>query len=103
MGNCALHGSPLALGYRRPPPRESLMRTFALIPILLLAGCGSDSDSASVPPPPPPKPEAQATQLRDAVKAPLDKAHEAEQLLEHSTDDTDTALDRKSTRLNSSH
>lgn len=65
------------------------MRAFALIPILLLAGCGSDNASA---PPPPPKPEPQATQLRDAVKAPLDKAHEAEKLLEHSTDATDKAL-----------
>lgn len=67
---------------------ESLMRAFVLIPILLLAGCGSDKASA----PPPPKPEPQATQLRDAVKAPLDQAHEAEQLLEHSTDATDKAL-----------
>lgn len=66
------------------------MRAFFLVPILLLAGCGSDTASA---PPPKAKPESQDTQLRDAVKAPLDKAHEAEQLLEHSTDATDKALE----------
>ena len=65
------------------------MRAFFLATILLLAGCGSNTASA---PPPKAKPESQDTQLRDAVKAPLDKAHEAEQLLEHRTDATDKAL-----------
>lgn len=66
------------------------MRVFVLGSILLLAGCGSDTASAPAAQTPP---EPQATQLRDAVKAPLDKAREAEQLLEHSTDATDKALE----------
>ena len=65
------------------------MRAFALLPILLLAACGNDTAKA---PPQAADPEPQATQLRDAVKAPLDKAREAEQLLDHSTDATDKAL-----------
>lgn len=66
------------------------MRVFVLGSILLLAACGSDTASAPAAQTPP---EPQATQLRDAVKAPLDKAREAEQLLEHSTDATDKALE----------
>jgi hypothetical protein len=65
------------------------MRAFFLVPILLLAGCGSDTASA---PPPEAKPESQDTQLRDAVKAPLDKAHAVEQVLQDSADATDKAL-----------
>lgn len=66
------------------------MRIFVLGSILLLAACGSDTASD---PTAQAKTEPQATELRDAVKAPLDKAHEAEQLLEHSTDATDKALE----------
>lgn len=41
---------------------------------LTLAGC----DRPSPPPPPDNKPDPQATQLRDAIQAPLDKAHAVE-------------------------
>lgn len=66
------------------------MRVFVLGSILLLAACGRDTASD---PTAQAKTEPQATELRDAVKAPLDKARAAEQLLERSTDATDKALE----------
>lgn len=58
---------------------------------LLLAGCGQ-STSAPAPPPAPAK-QAEATELRDAVQAPLDKARGVEQTLQDDADNTRKAVD----------
>jgi len=59
---------------------------------LLLAGCGH-SGPATAPAAPPPKPTAEATELRDAVQAPLDKARGVEQTLQEDADNTRQAVE----------
>lgn len=56
-----------------------------LVLLVLLAGCGQSSA--------PVEPAAQATELRDAVQAPLDKARAVEQTLQEDADNTRKAVE----------
>lgn len=58
---------------------------------VLLAGCGQ-STPAPAPPTAPAK-QVEATELRDAVQAPLDKARGVEQTLQDDADNTRKAVD----------
>jgi hypothetical protein len=53
--------------------------------LALLAGCGQSSA--------PVEPAAKATELRDAVQAPLDKARAVEQTLQEDADNTRKAVE----------
>lgn len=78
----------------RARSRASIARAAILLPILglplLLAACRAEPPPAERPPEPQAQAQAQAqqahTQLRDAIKEPLDKARAVEQTLQQAAD-----------------
>lgn len=67
-----------------------MRRHFLCLPILL-CGCGESALPATEEPAP--QPRAEATELRDAVQAPLDKARAVEQTLQEDADNTRKAVE----------
>ena len=76
----------------RARSRASIARAAILLPILglplLLAACRAEPPPAERPPEPQAQAQAQQahTQLRDAIKEPLDKARAVEQTLQQAAD-----------------
>lgn len=76
----------------RARSRASIARAAILLPILglplLLAACRAEPPPAERPPEPQVQAQAQQahTQLRDAIKEPLDKARAVEQTLQQAAD-----------------
>ncbi len=71
-----------------PGAAPGTIGTCVLLAALSCAAC-------TRPPPPPPenKPEPQATQLRDAIRAPIDKAKAAEGAVQDAADRQKAAID----------
>ena len=67
-------------------------RTTAMVGMVLALSLGG----CSKPKPPekqrPPEPQAQATQLRDAIKAPIDRARDVQADMQKSADDQRAAI-----------
>ena len=67
-----------------------MRRTLPCLPLLLVSLAGCVQSGA---PPAPAEPPARATELRDAVQAPLDKARAVEQTLQEDADNTRKAVE----------
>lgn len=67
------------------------MRRYLMCLPILLCGCGQSAPLAVEEATPPPR--AEATELRDAVQAPLDKARGVEQTLQEDADNTRKAVE----------
>jgi len=74
----------------RARSRASIARAAILLPILglplLLAACRAEPPPAERPPEPQAQAQQAHTQLRDAIKEPLDKARAVEQTLQQAAD-----------------
>jgi hypothetical protein len=65
-----------------------MMRAIALLPLLLLAACARPQPPDTERPP-----EPQATQLRDAVRAPLERAEQVQRQVDADAKAEQAAID----------